>query len=162
MKLLAFVSFALVLVGGSTLVLGSEAALRKQPPAKPVAVQEPRDAPPRRAPPAGVFAPLFVRENAERCGLTAEQLAALDRLEEESRAVIQTTHVVAAPLAEEIAAAFETPRIDEEALLPAIDALLEQESRAHRAQLLLFVRVRNLLTEAQQKELGEIHDRLVF
>jgi len=157
LKLLALGSLVLLLAlavarGRPALVAAGPATAARAEPARP---------PADRLPP-GVFAPLLVRESAAAIGLTDEQLGALHELERAHADELQAIHERSAPLAPEVAAAFETERIDETALAPVIEALLDEERAARRAGLLLLIRTRNLLTPEQQKALRAIAEELVW
>jgi Spy/CpxP family protein refolding chaperone len=109
----------------------------------------------RGAPPFGraLFPPEMVMRHAQEIGLSDEQ-------REEITAVIQQVQSDIVPLewevrerTEVLADLLEEPRVDEASALTQVERVTEIENQMKKTHLTLLIRVKNLLSEAQQQQL---------
>jgi Spy/CpxP family protein refolding chaperone len=109
----------------------------------------------RGAPPFGraLFPPEMVMRHAQDIGLSDEQ-------REEITSVIQQVQTDIVPLewevrerTEALADLLEEPRVDEATALAQVERVTEIENQMKKTHLTLLIRVKNLLSEDQQRQL---------
>ncbi len=113
-----------------------------------------KNAPFRRS----VFAPELLIANQRRIGLTPEQREVFIREMRQTQSDLLPTQLEMSEASMDLVELLEGPRVDEEAALVAAQRVLELERRVKSRHMVLLIRIKNLLTEEQQRMLREIRD----
>lgn len=106
--------------------------------------------------PPGLFTASFVLDQGEAIELSAEQGRKIELLVEEARVSAEKAQPEFAAMCDTVRALFEPPRVEEQTALELIDTVLDLERAQRRLQCLVLIRVKNELSEAQQRKLREI------
>lgn len=105
-----------------------------------------------------VFSPELLIANQRRIGLTAEQRRVFIREMQQTQSDLLPAQLEMSEASADLLELMEGPRIDEEAALEAARRVLVLEQRVKRRHMVLLIRIKNLLTEEQQRLLREIRD----
>lgn len=101
-----------------------------------------------------LFPPELVLRNQIEIGLTDEQTAQIKKLLTESHGRMIDAQVDLQRAVERLNTTLENPRIDEGAAIAAAEQTMAIEMKVKKEHLGLLVRVKNILTEEQQRELA--------
>ena len=105
-----------------------------------------------------LFAPELLMQHRRAIGLTDEQRDAASRLIQELQGRVVSLQWELLDEMESLTEALEGPRVDLDRVLDRFDEVLERESEVKRLHLELLVRLKNLLTPEQQRELRRLRD----
>lgn len=105
-----------------------------------------------------VFAPELLIANQRRIGLTPEQREVFIREMRQTQSDLLPTQLEMSEASADLIELLAAPRVDEEAALAAARRMLELEQRVKGRHMVLLIRIKNLLTEEQQRLLQEIRD----
>ena len=105
-----------------------------------------------------MFDPQLVLRNAQAIGLSAAQRKGiLDELKAAQTALAPLQVDMTSP-AMELQELVDAPRVDESRALAMVDQVLKIENEVKKRQVMLIVRIKNLLTPEQQAKLRAIRD----
>lgn len=103
-----------------------------------------------------LFPPNVVMRNQGRIGLTDEQRRTItERIQEVQSEALEARWEMQSAVST-LTDILEGPSVDEEAALEQLDRLLDRERRIKRAHFRLLVRIKNVLTEEQQRRLARL------
>lgn len=122
----------------------------------PAASAQEFEGPVRRALLQHLFTANVVMRNQERIGLTDEQRRAITESIREVQSEALDARWEMQSTVSTLTEILEAPTVDEEAALAQLETLLAQERRIKRAHFRLLVRIKNALTEEQQRRLARI------
>lgn len=105
---------------------------------------------------AALFAPELVMQHQQTIGLTAAQSSALKQVMREAQGQFTDLQWQLQEAVERMAALLEPSRVDEKKVLAQLQLVLAAEREVKRTQIALMVRIKNLLSEAQQNQLHAI------
>jgi Spy/CpxP family protein refolding chaperone len=103
-----------------------------------------------------LFAPDLVLKYRQDIGLDETQSRALKELVQKAQSRFVDLQWDMQAEAGKLAQLLRAPRIDENAAIAQADRVLGMEREVKKAQLSLLVRIKNLLTPAQQDQLAEL------
>jgi Spy/CpxP family protein refolding chaperone len=106
-----------------------------------------------------LFAPDLVFKHREDIGLDDTQSKALKDLVHKAQSQFLDLQWDMQAESGKLSQLLHAPRIDEAAALAEVDKVLAMESAVKKAQLSLLVKIKNLLTPAQQQKLIELRSR---
>lgn len=102
------------------------------------------------------FAPELVMSNQEEIGLTPAQRDAFVREMQSTQSDLVPLQLDLRAAKSALSALLERPRVDEEAALAAAERVLELEQQVKKRHMVLLIRIKNLLTEEQQRHLRRL------
>jgi Spy/CpxP family protein refolding chaperone len=105
---------------------------------------------------AALFAPELVMQHQQAIGLTDAQSAALKLAMRQAQAQFTDLQWTLQEEIEGMAALVEQSRIDENKVLTQLQDVLDAEREIKRTQIALLVKIKNLLSEAQQNQLRSL------
>ncbi len=105
-----------------------------------------------------MFPPELLIANQRKIGLTPEQRDVFIREMRQTQSDLLPTQLEMSEASADLMALIEGPRIDEEAALAAAQRVLDLERRLKTRHMVLLIRIKNLLTQEQQRLLREIRD----
>jgi hypothetical protein len=126
----------------SAIVLLSAMPLRAQQPPDPIG--------------AALFAPELVMQNQQAIGLTEQQTTMLKQEMRQAQAQFTDLQWKLQGAVEKMQALVDQSRVDEKKVLAQLQEVLAAERDVKRTQITLLVRIKNLLSEAQQNQLRAI------
>jgi Spy/CpxP family protein refolding chaperone len=103
-----------------------------------------------------VFSPGLVMRYQSEIGLTDEQRGAITRQMEDAQKALVTLQWDVARESEKLTKLMQASHIDEAAALQQADQVMTAEHQLKKAHLALLIRIKNLLTPAQQQQLGKL------
>ena len=106
-----------------------------------------------------VFPPELVMKHAQEINLDERQRAALKEEVQKMQAKATDSQLDLQGEVQKMARLLQARPVDETAVLAQVDKVLNLERQVKRAQILLLVRIKNLLTEPQQARLSELRAR---
>jgi Spy/CpxP family protein refolding chaperone len=106
-----------------------------------------------------LFAPDLVFKYREDIGLDDAQAKALKSLVQNAQSRFLDLQWDMQADAGKLVQLLRTPKIDETAALAQVDKVLGMEREVKKAQLSLLIRIKNLLTPAQQQKLLELRSK---
>jgi Spy/CpxP family protein refolding chaperone len=99
------------------------------------------------------FSPEVVLKNQIALGLSEDQIVAIKNLLHEAHGRVLDYQTDLDRATERLHAAMEAPQVDEASAMAAAEDAMKLEAEVKKAHLELMLRIKNLLTEAQQAEL---------
>jgi Spy/CpxP family protein refolding chaperone len=115
----------------------------------------PSDDPVARA----VFPPDLVMKHSQEINLDDRQRAAIKEQAQKAQAQAMDAQLDLQAESQKLVRLLQGRPVDETAALAQVDKVLALERQVKRAQILLLVRIKNLLTEAQQARLTALRDK---
>ena len=109
--------------------------------------------------PPSLFSTRLVLDSQEEIGLTEEQIKAVKDLADKLKKETQEVNQKAAIESEKLLKLLAPTKINERKALSSIDRILALEKRHRRKELQHLIKLKNILTENQQKLLTEIRSR---
>jgi Spy/CpxP family protein refolding chaperone len=106
-----------------------------------------------------VFPPELVMKHAQEINLDERQRAALKEEVQKMQAKATDAQFDLQGEVQKMVRLLQVRPVDETAVLAQVDKVLALERQVKRAQILLLVRIKNLLTEPQQARLAELRAR---
>ena len=106
-----------------------------------------------------VFPPELVMKHAQEINLDERQRAAIKEQVQKMQTQATDAQFDLQGEAQKLARLLQARPVDESAALAQVDKVLALERQVKRAQILLLVRIKNLLTEPQQAKLAELRAR---
>ena len=106
------------------------------------------------------FPPELVMQHQSEIGLQDSQRAALTSVIQQAQTKFMDTQWKLSAEGEKMGRLLQGPQVDEAAVLDEVDRILNLEREIKRAQVGLMVRIKNMLTPAQQAKLSEIRSRM--
>ncbi|MFL6233997.1 MAG: periplasmic heavy metal sensor [Thermoanaerobaculia bacterium] len=106
-----------------------------------------------------VFPPELVMKHAEEIHLDERQRAALKEQVQKAQAQATDAQFDLQGESQKLVRLLQARPVDESAVLAQVDKVLALERQVKRTQILLLVRIKNLLTEAQQARLSGLRDK---
>ena len=103
-----------------------------------------------------LFPPDLILREAEALGLTDQQRDAVARLVKETKRAFVEGQPKLRATSEILAQSLKSPTVTEQTALDQFGAILEAEEEFKRAQFLMLLRAKNLLTPSQQEKLRAI------
>jgi Spy/CpxP family protein refolding chaperone len=108
---------------------------------------------------AVLFEPELVMQHRRAIGLTDEQRDAMSRMIQELQGRVVRLQWELLDEMETLKGMLERPRVDQDRALDQLERVLETEKRIKRDHLELLIRIKNVLTPEQQRELARLRDR---
>ena len=105
-----------------------------------------------------MFDPQLVLKHAQEIGLTAAQRRTIFEELRAAQSALAPLQVDMAQRALELQEQMEAPRVDEAKALTMVDHVLKIENEVKKRQVMLIVRVKNLLMPEQQAKLRALRD----
>ncbi len=109
--------------------------------------------------PDSLFSPQLILESKEQIGLTQDQLDSLKGLSDQMESETQGTGKVIAPVSEKLLRILSASHVNESDAMTFVDIILDLERQYRAKQILYLIKVKNILSEDQQKQLMEIRAR---
>jgi Spy/CpxP family protein refolding chaperone len=106
------------------------------------------------------FPPELVMQHQSEIGLQDSQRAALTSAIQQAQTRFMDTQWKLSAEGEKMGRLLQGPQVDEAAVLDEVDRILNLEREIKKAQISLMVRIKNMLTPAQQAKLSEIRSRM--
>jgi hypothetical protein len=106
-----------------------------------------------------LFPPELVMKNQEKLQLTEEQRETIVREIQQAQSELTSLHWDVRRETEDLTSLLKNIDLDEEAILTRFDAVLDLERRIKRTQLILAVRMRNVLNDEQLIQLRKLRIR---
>lgn len=106
-----------------------------------------------------VFPPELVMKHSQEINLDERQRAAIKEQVQKAQAQATDAQFDLQGETQKLARLLQARPVDETAVLAQVDKVLNLERQVKRTQILLLVRIKNLLTEAQQARLAELRAR---
>lgn len=106
-----------------------------------------------------VFPPDLVMKHAQEINLDERQRAAIKEQVQKAQAQATDAQFDLQGESQKLVRLLQARPVDETAVLAQVDKVLALERQVKRTQILLVVRIKNLLTEAQQAKLSELRAR---
>jgi Spy/CpxP family protein refolding chaperone len=106
-----------------------------------------------------VFPPDLVMKHAQEINLDERQRAAIKEEVQKMQAKATDAQFDLQGESQKLVRLLQARPVDETAVLAQVDKVLALERQVKRTQILLLVRIKNLLTEAQQAKLSELRAR---
>jgi Spy/CpxP family protein refolding chaperone len=106
------------------------------------------------------FPPELVMQHQSEIGLQDSQRAALTSAIQQAQSKFMDTQWKLSAEGEKMGRLLQGPQVDEAAVLDEVDRILNLEREIKRAQVGLMVRIKNMLTPAQQAKLSDIRSRM--
>lgn len=106
-----------------------------------------------------VFPPDLVMKHAQEINLDDRQRAAIKEQVQKAQTQFTDAQFDLQGETQKLVHLLQSRPVDETAVLTQVDKVLSLERQVKRTQILLLVRIKNLLTEAQQAKLGELRAR---
>ena len=106
-----------------------------------------------------VFPPDLVMKHSQEINLDERQRAALKEQVQKAQAQATDAQFDLQGESQKMVRLLQARPVDETAVLAQVDKVLALERQVKRTQILLLVRIKNLLTEAQQAKLAELRAR---
>jgi len=117
--------------------------------------ENPGDDPIARA----VFPPDLVMKHSQEINLDERQRAAIKEQVQKAQAQATDAQFDLQGESQKMVRLLQARPVDETAVLAQVDKVLALERQVKRTQILLLVRIKNLLTEAQQAKLADLRAR---
>jgi Spy/CpxP family protein refolding chaperone len=105
-----------------------------------------------------VFPPELVMKHGEEIHLDERQRVAIKELVQKAQAKFVDVQLDLQGESQKLVRLLQARPVDEAAALAQVDKVLALEREVKRTQILLVVRIKNLLTEAQQARLSELRN----
>jgi Spy/CpxP family protein refolding chaperone len=105
-----------------------------------------------------VFPPELVMKHSQEINLDERQRAAIKEEVQKAQAKAMDAQFDLQGEGQKLARLLQARPVDESAVLAQVDKVLALERQVKRTQILLVVRIKNLLTEAQQAKLSELRN----
>ncbi len=140
--------FFLILVAGPLAVMAQPMG---EPPMGP--------GPPGMSPPAfmeNVFPPSLIMRHETEIGLTDAQRDAITKQMEDAQKSLVSSQWDVERESQKLSKLLEPPHIDDAAALAQIDQVMKAEEKLKKAHLTLLIRIKNILTPAQQEKLRQL------
>jgi Spy/CpxP family protein refolding chaperone len=99
-------------------------------------------------------------QHQSEIGLQDSQRAALTSAIQQAQSKFMDTQGKLSAEGEKMGRLLQGPQVDEAAVLDEVDRILNLEREIKRAQVGLMVRIKNMLTPAQQAKLSDIRSRM--
>ena len=106
-----------------------------------------------------VFPPDLVMKHSQEINLDERQRAAIKEQVQKAQAQATDAQFDLQGESQKLVRLLQARPVDETAVLAQVDKVLALERQVKRTQILLLVRIKNLLTEAQQAKLAELRAR---
>jgi len=106
-----------------------------------------------------VFPPDLVMKHSQEINLDERQRAAIKEQVQKAQAQATDAQFDLQGESQKLVRLLQARPVDETAVLAQVDKVLALERQVKRTQILLLVRIKNLLTEAQQAKLTELRAR---
>ena len=106
------------------------------------------------------FPPELVMQHQSEIGLQESQRASLTSAIQQAQSKFMDTQWKLSAEGEKMGRLLQGPQVDEAAVLDEVDRILNLEREIKKAQVSLMVRIKNMLTPAQQAKLSEIRSRM--
>ncbi len=106
-----------------------------------------------------VFPPELVMKHAQEINLDERQRAAIKEEVQKMQAKATDAQFDLQGESQKLVRLLQARPVDESAVLAQVDKVLNLERQVKRSQILLLVRIKNLLTEPQQARLAELRAR---
>jgi Spy/CpxP family protein refolding chaperone len=106
-----------------------------------------------------VFPPDLVMKHSQEINLDERQRAAIKEQVQKAQAQATDAQFDLQGESQRLVRLLQARPVDETAVLAQVDKVLALERQVKRTQILLLVRIKNLLTEAQQAKLTELRAR---
>jgi Spy/CpxP family protein refolding chaperone len=106
-----------------------------------------------------VFPPELVMKHAQEINLDERQRAAIKEEVQKMQAKATDAQFDLQGETQKLVRLIQARPVDESSVLAQVDKVLALERQVKRAQILLLVRIKNLLTEPQQAKLAELRAR---
>ena len=106
-----------------------------------------------------VFPPDLVMKHSQEINLDERQRAAIKEQVQKAQAQATDAQFDLQGESQKLVRLLQARPVDETAVLAQVDKVLALERQVKRAQILLLVRIKNLLTEPQQAKLAELRAR---
>jgi Spy/CpxP family protein refolding chaperone len=106
-----------------------------------------------------VFPPDLVMKHSQEINLDERQRAAIKEQVQKAQAQATDAQFDLQGESQKLVRLLQSRPVDETAVLAQVDKVLALERQVKRTQILLLVRIKNLLTEAQQAKLAELRAR---
>ncbi|MFL6263369.1 MAG: Spy/CpxP family protein refolding chaperone [Thermoanaerobaculia bacterium] len=123
--------------------------------ALPARADGPGDDPIARA----IFPPELVMKHSQEINLDERQRAAIKEQVQKAQTQATDAQFDLQGESQKLVRLLQARPVDETAVLAQVDKVLALERQVKRTQILLLVRIKNLLTEAQQARLSELRNR---
>lgn len=107
----------------------------------------------------GLFEPELVMQHRRAIGLTDEQRDAISRMIENLQGRVVRLQWELLDEIESFREILERPRIDQDRALDQLERVLDTEKQIKRFHLELLIRIKNVLTPEQQRELTRLRER---
>ena len=109
--------------------------------------------------PDSLFSPQLILESKEQIGLTQDQVGSLEELSDQMEIETQGTGKVIAPVSEKLMRLLSASQVNESDAMTLVDIILDLERQYRAKQILYLIKVKNILSEDQQKQLMQIRAR---
>ena len=106
-----------------------------------------------------VFPPDLVMKHSQEINLDERQRAAIKEQVQKAQTQATDAQFDLQGESQKLVRLLQARPVDETAVLAQVDKVLALERQVKRTQILLLVRIKNLLTEAQQAKLSGLRDR---
>ena len=106
-----------------------------------------------------VFPPDLVMKHSQEINLDERERAAIKEQVQKAQAQATDAQFDLQGESQKLVRLLQARPVDETAVLAQVDKVLALERQVKRAQILLLVRIKNLLTEPQQAKLAELRAR---